>query len=240
MSIDERDILAGVDRHLDALHAALPVPPRRQTILTRRLVSESWVAAITVAVIAIGIVVLGRVPSGPGPVGSAGIGAAASESAESLPSTTASSDDRSTAPTSTPAASRPLDPAIAAVSRSHPGPDAQRAMDLCGVKEYGIGTVGGMGLIADARRVPDYVPLTGREPELAVDKPAWVIAFRGWIPMITRSRSPITEVEDPVCVLIDDVPSMFSPGANRGAGGLLVTPPPSKAMPIFALPPLAP
>jgi hypothetical protein len=239
MSIDEREVLAGVDRHLDALHSALPAPPGRQWTATRHLVPGSWIAAITVAVIAIGIVVLGRVPSGPGPVGSAGIGAAASESAGLLPSTTASWDDHFTAPTSTPAASRPLDPAIAAVSRSHPGPDAQRAMDLCGVRGYGIGTVGGMGLIANAKRVPDYVPLTGREPELAVDKPAWVVAFQGWIPMVTRSRSPITEVENPVCVVIDGAPVLFLTGASRD-GDVIVTPPPNSHEPIFALPPLAP
>jgi hypothetical protein len=239
MSIDEREVLAGIDRHLDALHAAFAVPPGRQWTATRQFVSASWIAAVTVAVIAIGIVVLGRVPSGPGPAESDGLGAAASESASSLPSTASGADDHSTAPTSTPAASRPLDPAIAAVSRSHPGPDAQRAMDLCGVKGYGIGTVGGMGLIPDARRLPDYVPLSGREPELAVDKPVWVVAFRGWIPMSTRSHSAITEVEDPVCVVINGAAVMFLTGASR-AGDVITTPPPNSHEPIFALPPLAP
>jgi hypothetical protein len=113
-------------------------------------------------------------------------------------------------------------------------------MDLCGVKGYGIGTVGGMGLIPDARRVPDYVPLSGREPELAVDKPAWVIAFKGWLTMVTRAPpNPISEVEDPICVIVDGAPLTFVPSARR-AGDVITTPLPNSDEPIFALPPLAP
>jgi hypothetical protein len=241
MSADERDVLAGVDRHLDAVHGALPVPPGQPWTARRRLVPATWVAAVMIAAIVIGIVAVGRVSPGPGPVGSAQTGVAGSQSpgAASPTSSTATSDDHTAAPILTPAPSLPLDPAIAAVSRSRPGPAAQGAMDLCGVKGYGIGTVGGMGLIPDARRVPDYVPLSGREPELAVDKPAWVISFRGWIPMVTRTRSPITDVEDPVCLVIEDTPVMFGPGASR-AGDVIVTPPPRTHEPIFVLPPLAP
>jgi hypothetical protein len=242
MSLDEREVLAGIDRHLDAVHAAFPVPPRRQWPATRRTVPGPWIAVATIAAIAIGIVALGRAPAGPGPVGSAHVGVVVSPSQATLspsPTSAASADDHATVPVLTPAPSRPLDPAIEAVSKSNPGPAAQRAMDLCGVKGYGIGTVGGMGLIPDARRVPDYVPLSGREPELAVDKPAWVIAFEGWLTMVTRTRSPITEVQDPVCVVIDGAPFMFLTGASR-AGDVIVPPPPSSHEPTYALPPLAP
>jgi hypothetical protein len=83
-----------------------------------------------------------------------------------------------------PSADLPIDPSIAPVSLSKPSAAAAEALEICQVLDlHGVQKVAGMGRIEDARDAVHYAALTGREPEIMGDDPAWVITFKGELPM---------------------------------------------------------
>lgn len=139
----------------------------------------------------------------------------------------------SRAPSATPTpADNPIDASIAPVSLSDPSPEAKHALELC-MPPAGAKIIG-MGLVAHARDVPEYVPLWGVEPELQTDAPAWVVAFDG---RVTLPRG--YWADDPVCVVIDGTATTYMPGLS-GLGTKVVPPLEAPRSPTMALPPPLP
>jgi hypothetical protein len=137
------------------------------------------------------------------------------------------------------AGSRPIDLSIEPVSRSRPSAEAQAALNACGANgPTGVGvsqaiSIAGMGLIAHARDVPEYVNLWGTEPEIQTDRPAWVIQ------MVGRVEMGGGWADDPVCVVVDGRTTVFAPTTN-GTATETIVPPTRPRSPSLALPPLAP
>jgi hypothetical protein len=141
----------------------------------------------------------------------------------------------------TPSTVRTVDPTIEPVSASAPSPDARKVMELClALKlsgEVDVEHVAGMGLIPHARDAVRYVPLTGREPELETDEPAWLIQLRGEI-LLPRGFGTAF---DPTCVVVGGDRYLYITGPifHRGET-TLTTPLPIETPPDLLLPPLAP
>jgi hypothetical protein len=133
-------------------------------------------------------------------------------------------------------------PEPGAVSLSHPPADAARAFELCSVRGWveakGIDVIRGIGRIDHADEAFHYARLTGNEPELQSDKPAWIVQFRGDIRM---AMSNIVYV-DPVCIVVDGGDGgFFTTGTVREVGsGVVRTPQPVPMEPDRALPPPQP
>ncbi|HEY3523230.1 MAG TPA: hypothetical protein VGK63_05975 [Candidatus Limnocylindrales bacterium] len=73
-------------------------------------------------------------------------------------------------------AAAPIDRSLPPVSRSHPTPAAAATLRACHIGDQLLLTqVTGMAEIDHASNLPRYVPLSGREPQLADPGPAWVI-----------------------------------------------------------------
>lgn len=123
----------------------------------------------------------------------------------------------------------PVDTTLTPVSRSNPGPEAQAAIDACNLDPTRIS---GMAKLGDAAELPQYVRLTGKEPELREHKPVWVITYSG------RFTIRTIWAEDPTCVVLDGEPILFLTG-DYGRGDSVQHPLPVHDPP-FSLPPLAP
>lgn len=123
---------------------------------------------------------------------------------------------------------------VTAVSRSAPSAEAAEAMKLCGVDRYGADRVTGMGQVASAGDVANYVEVYGVEPELKTTSPAWVVTFKGRIDLGRGYWA-----DDPVCVVIDGHPTVFMPHLS-GRGDQFYSAPPVRNRPTDQLPPLAP
>ena len=163
----------------------------------------------------------------------------ASSQPEITPSTPTPS--RHITPTSPMPSDRPVDPSVVPVSRSAPTADAQRAMEACQLSFIGYEKVGGMGLISSASRAHEYAPLTGREPELLTNEPAWMVQFVGEVPQPFTNEVWI----DPICVVIDraggfHAGGFYATGPVRMPTGAVFTPEPVPVPPRLSLPPLAP
>lgn len=129
-------------------------------------------------------------------------------------------------------------PRLAAVSLSQPSAGAQSAIELCHVSAWAA-AVRGMAEVPSARDLPLYVPLTGREPEIQTDQPAWVVAFGGEVALWTRSGAGAIRAKDPTCVVIDGWRTWYLTGGWSDATGALYTPMPA-AEPVLTLPALLP
>lgn len=123
----------------------------------------------------------------------------------------------------------PLDTNLVPVSRSNPSPEAKTALELC-VRPGD--EVAGMARLASARDVQKYMLTNGREPELQVGVPVWVVQLRGAI------TYPFGTVLNPVCVVKDGDATIYLPYGSADASGW--SPPSDFVGPRFALPPLAP
>lgn len=138
--------------------------------------------------------------------------------------------------TPTSEATPPPGSAIAPVSRSNPTSEQAEIIQLCLNEIIAIEQVDRMGLVPSARDLPRYVPLTGREPQIQTDAPAWVIQFKGEIPMLLAGEVWI----DPICVVINGERGYFATGPVRNLDtGALHTPevpanPPDRALPTLA------
>ncbi len=132
----------------------------------------------------------------------------------------------------------PIDRSIEPVSLSKPSAEAAEALRICQVLEYhGADKVGGMGRIPHARDAIHYAPLTGKEPEIDTDDPAWLITFRGELQMPRLQEVWI----DPTCVVVGGDGGVFGTGPIRvNSTGETKQPPADELQPDRALPPLAP
>lgn len=92
----------------------------------------------------------------------------------------------------------------------------------------------GMAKVSKARDLPKYVRLTGKEPEIQVDEPAWVVTYAGRV-ILPRA---LGWADDPICVVIDGARTVFLSG-RHGRGDLESAPLPVPELPL-ALPTLAP
>jgi hypothetical protein len=128
------------------------------------------------------------------------------------------------------------------VSLSHPPADAARAFELCSVRGWvdakGMDVIAGIGRIDHANEAFHYARLTGNEPELQNDKPAWIVQFRGDIRM---AMSNIVYVA-PACIVVDGGDGgFFSTGTVKEIGSEVIrTPQPVPAEPDRELPPPQP
>ena len=98
----------------------------------------------------------------------------------------------------------------------------------------------GAALIPHARDVRHYVRLTGKEPGLDDDGPAWVVVFKGEMYM----AKPDETWADPVCIVATgrpriDYTGFYAVGPVRTRSGAIVTPLPAPE-PDRTLPPLTP
>jgi hypothetical protein len=130
----------------------------------------------------------------------------------------------------------------APVSLSQPPVDAARAFELCAVRGWverdGIDVIAGIGRIDHAYDAAHYARLTGREPELQSDQPAWIVQFRGDIRMAWSN----TVYVDPTCIVVEGGDGgFFGTGTVREVGsGVTRTPQPVPAEPDRLLPPPQP
>jgi hypothetical protein len=126
---------------------------------------------------------------------------------------------------------------VAPVSGSQPSAGAADAFAKCHIGDMIlISRVTAMGQIASAKNLARYIPLSGREPQLKEDGPAWVIQIRGDVPQ------PGGEVwTDPTCVVTQGEFGWFATGLVRdtATGKVLISKLPV-SVPDATLPPLAP
>lgn len=122
------------------------------------------------------------------------------------------------------------------VSISNPSQGAIDALAKCHIgDQFSIEQVAGMGLVPSARDLFHYLPLTGREPEFKADVPAWVIQFRGDLPMRFGLWT------DPVCIVTADHFGYYATGPSKDYNTDRVeTPEPPPTPPDRSLPPLLP
>lgn len=185
----------------------------------KRLVLEIGVICVGVGV-GCGAPIASRTPS--------------AEPSPSIRPTTAAATDAPTPSAWLPSSALPVDPAIDPISRSSPSAEAEAAMEACNVAGIGIDAISGMGLLDAATHARTYAPLTGREPELMNDSPAWMIQFKGEVPM------PLHQYEvwiDPICIVIDGASHWYATGPVAGPHGT-VPPLPVDDAPTLSLPPL--
>jgi hypothetical protein len=126
---------------------------------------------------------------------------------------------------------------VAPVSASKPSVGAADAFAKCHIGDMIlISRVTGMGQIASAKNLAHYSPLTGREPQLKEDGPAWVIQIRGDV--LQQGNEVWTE---PTCFVTESDFGWFATGPVRNtATGTIFTPEPPARPPDATLPPLAP
>jgi hypothetical protein len=110
------------------------------------------------------------------------------------------------------------------VSLGHPTSEERDVIAKCGVDQHSSQVIG-MGLVQRAKDLPRFVRLTGAEPEIQTDKPAWAVAYGGQMSLATRGHAG-SVFSDPICVVIDDDTFWFVPELP--------------ASPVESLPPLAP
>jgi hypothetical protein len=94
----------------------------------------------------------------------------------------------------------------------------------------------GMGQISSAKDLYRYIPLTGREPQLREEGPAWIIQMLAELPQPGSNEVWI----DPTCVVTQDDFGYFATAPVRNATGTLLTPEAPAIPPDRKLPPLAP
>ena len=155
------------------------------------------------------------------PVGSAPAAAAPAIAASSSPAS---------------AAALPVDPSITPISIKNHSADAEKAFQACSLAQYGYETVAGMGLIPSAADLPKYAPFSGKEPQLELPGPVWLVQFQGDIPMPKAGETWV----DPVCILAEGDQGYFAVNGVKDAAGKFRAPLPAATPPTMSLPPLLP
>jgi hypothetical protein len=147
----------------------------------------------------------------------------------------------STVPDQTPTPSMAVIPTsptgdLSPVSISNPSRGAKDAFAKCHIgDQFSVEQVAGMGQVPSTTDLFHYVPLTGREPEFKSDGPAWVIQFRGDIPMRSESWT------DPVCIVTADYFGYYATGPSKDyKTGKVAMPEPPPTPPDRSFPPLIP
>jgi hypothetical protein len=129
------------------------------------------------------------------------------------------------------------EPTISPVSISNPNPGAKDAFEKCHIGDMIlIEKVAGMGQIPSAKDLLHYVPLTGREPQLQEESPAWVIQIKGEVQQFGNEIWI-----DPICIVTANDHGFYATGPvkNTETGQVLEPEPPSKP-PDRTLPRLVP
>jgi hypothetical protein len=101
---------------------------------------------------------------------------------------------------------------------------------------YGIESVARMALIPHASDAGMYVRLTGREPNLKTQDPAWLLLFGKPLAMPKEGAT----WENAVCAVIGGVAGFYAIGDVVTSDGVTSTPLPVDHEPTKALPTLAP
>jgi hypothetical protein len=130
----------------------------------------------------------------------------------------------------------PIDPAIAPISIRNHSAEAEAAFQACHIDQYGFQAVAGMGLVPTAAALAKYAPFSGREPQLKLPGPVWLVQFKGEIPMPKSGEIWI----DPVCIKATGDQGYFAVNGVRSPSGEFVAPLPAATAPTFRLPPLQP
>ena len=128
-------------------------------------------------------------------------------------------------------------PTISPVSISNPSPGAKDAFEKCHIGDMIlIENVAGMGQLPSAKDLLHYVPLTGREPQLQEESPAWVIQVKGEVQQLGNEIWI-----GPTCIVTANDVAFYATGPvkNTQTGEVLELEPPSEP-PDRTLPPLVP
>lgn len=103
---------------------------------------------------------------------------------------------------------------VAALSLTAAPAPVDADMRACGVDKH-ADQVMGLGIVASARLLAHYVPLTGREPELQVDEPVFAVQYAGVIRLPLRGgpgSAVFKDVDGPTCVVLDGWPIWYITG----------------------------
>jgi hypothetical protein len=115
------------------------------------------------------------------------------------------------------------------VSLSAPSAMAADGIRLCGVQQRAT-QIAAIGIIDHARLLPYYVPLTGREPEIQTDSPAFVVQFSGTIRMNPRGQPghpAYVDAQGVTCIVLNGVPITYVLGPSTDSLGHSYTPEPA-------------
>jgi hypothetical protein len=153
------------------------------------------------------------------------------------PLATAASPASPAGPTTAPAAALPVDPSITPISIKNHSADAEKAFQACSLAQYGYETVAGMGQLPSAADMTKYAPFSGKEPQLKLPGPVWLVQFKGDIPMPKAASETWI---DPVCFLGEGDQGYFAVNGVKDSSGKFIAPLPPDTPPIMSLPALLP
>jgi hypothetical protein len=105
------------------------------------------------------------------------------------------------------------------------GPAAD-GLAKCHVATYAK-QIAGIGIVAHGTLVKEYVPVTGREPELDTASPVFVVQYSGAIREIVLGGAGWIEDQNAVCVVIDGQPIHYVLGPWKDGTGASGTPEPA-------------
>jgi hypothetical protein len=130
----------------------------------------------------------------------------------------------------------PVDPSITPISIKNHSAEAEAAFQACSLKQYGYEYVAGMGELPSAADMVKYAPFSGKEPQLALPGPVWLVQFKGDIPMPKSGETWV----DPVCFKAADDQGYFAVNGVKDASGKFIAPLPPATPTTMSLPTLLP
>jgi hypothetical protein len=136
------------------------------------------------------------------------------------------SPDTTVAPSASPQASAAAD--VAPVSMSAPSALAAEGIRQCVPRIYTLQVVG-IGIVIHGNLVKNYVALSGKEPELMTDDPAFVVQFSGTIREINiggPGNAGWIDIHDAICVVVDGTPYHYVTGSWVDSKGVIGSSPP--------------
>jgi hypothetical protein len=99
----------------------------------------------------------------------------------------------------------------------------------CTVSAY-ADHVAGIGIVAHGNLVKDYVPLSGKEPELMTDHPVFVVQYSGTIRELSMGgpgSAAWIDIQNAVCAVIDGESYNYVSGPWVDSNGKTGSPPPA-------------
>lgn len=130
------------------------------------------------------------------------------------------------------AATSPASDDVVPVSLTSAKGLAADGLEGCGVSMY-ADQIRGIGVLERSTMLPRYVPLTGREPEIKPDRPAFAVLFEGSIRLPFRGgqgSATYADIESATCVFIDGAPIWYVTGPWEDSLGNKGTPEPAPLM----------
>lgn len=119
--------------------------------------------------------------------------------------------ERTAAATPIAPAADAVDDEVTAVSVSSPVGLAVEGVPACGVEKYQDQIVG-IAVVAHASLLPHYVPLTGDEPEVKSEEPAFVVLYTGTIRLPLRGEASYADATGATCIYLEGHPMWFGTG----------------------------